>query len=711
MVIEAALACGPDFPNRFLDGGDSVLLLAPQVDFRDELQRMHLITTAYRARDTGTTRGFTTDAAGVDLEDLRAALAGVSDAHSIVSRYETVRRKLERLIRKIEEEPYGEGWDARQSGWRRAIEQLKPVRELPAEFAGYFRGAVAWYGGDVRGAKAAWEEVLALPPGARRFKSTWAAYMLGRAAETTDVLRARGRFQEVRALAHQGFADSLHLAVDSLGREAKTHYEAGPLLPACDLYLEQFAARDSSACASLRWLARKAWAEGERTVKGFAADPRGRRLITALMIAEQRVEYDPAEAMRQNADGAKWLEMLRAAGARDVEAAEQLALLAYQSGEFTAAKEWLSMAGFKPAAQWLRAKLYLREGKVDQAAQLLASLTLKFPVNGARRSEEGMAPNVYSGWQYPFERERNQKIDDSAGNQILGELATLKLARGDYVDSLDTFLRAGFWDDAAWVSERVLTLAELHEYVRRRWPTPVAIRKATDESPAGVAQGRAELAGHVRHLLARRLIRAGRYAEARVFLPEELKSRLGVYGTTLKRGRDPRLSALERARALMAAARIAQWEGLELMGTELEPDYSIYGGQFEEGITLAGRVSPERSRRDRVEWTNGLPRINRASVEEQRRATREPANPDTRFHYRYTGADLALEASGLLPDNSGEAARFLSESGSWLKYRDPKAADRFYKTLVRRCPKTAIGKAALARRWFPELDEQGELVP
>ncbi len=705
MVLEVALACGPDFPNRFLDGGDPVLLMAPQVDFQNELQRMQLVTTVHRARSTGTTRGFTTDAAGVDLGDLETALAGAPGAPAMVSRYEMVRRQLERFIGKIKEEPSGEDQEARQSRWRREIERLQPGAGLPAEFALYFRGAVAWHGGDARGASAAWEEVMALPPAARRFKSTWASYMLGRASERSDVVAARRRFQEVRALVRQGFSDSLHLAVDSLGREAKTYYEAGPLLPACELYLEQFAAGDPSACASLRWLARKAWAEGEGTLQGFAADPRGRRLITALMISEQRVEYEPAEATKQQVDGARWLGILRAAGARDVEAAEQLALLAYQSGEFAAAGEWLSIAGSKPAAQWIRAKLYLREGQVERAARLLAFLTLKFPVSGAHRSKVGMAPNVYSGWEYPFEREPNRGIDDSASNQILGELATLKLARGDYVESLDTFIRAGFWDDAAWIAERVLTLRELQEYVRRRWLSSVAVAKETGEPRVETARSQGDAAGRVRHLLARRLIRAGRYTEARVFLPENLKSSLAVYAKALKRGRDPRLPALERARELMVAARIARWEGLELMGTELEPDYAIEEGQYENGITLEGRLDPERSHGSSLGLTNASPRINRVSHGEQVRAMRAPANPDTRFHYRYTGADLALESSGLLPDNSDEAARILCESGSWLKSRDPKAADRFYKTLVRRCPKTTIGRAALARRWFPELDE------
>jgi hypothetical protein len=51
-------------------------------------------------------------------------------------------------------------------------------------------------------------------------------------------------------------------------------------------------------------------------------------------------------------------------------------------------------------------------------------------------------------------------------------------------------------------------------------------------------------------------------------------------------------------------------------------------------------------------------------------------------------------------------------AGSWLKYGDPKAADKSYKALVRRCRRTALGKAADLKRWIPELDAEGrQLLP
>src|SRR5205823_3426596 len=82
-----------------------------------------------------------------------------------------------------------------------------------------------------------------------------------------------------------------------------------------------------------------------------------------------------------------------------------------------------------------------------------------------------------------------------------------------------------------------------------------------------------------------------------------------------------------------------------------------------------------------------------------------------RFHYRYQAAFLALDAAKLLPDNSDETARILCIAGSWLKNRDPQTADLFYKALVRRCRKTVLGAEADRKRWFPQIDEQGNLIP
>ena len=60
---------------------------------------------------------------------------------------------------------------------------------LPGEFADYLEGALAWHNPALIGkgmACGAWERLLARPPQERRFKSTWAAFMLGKAWEEDE---------------------------------------------------------------------------------------------------------------------------------------------------------------------------------------------------------------------------------------------------------------------------------------------------------------------------------------------------------------------------------------------------------------------------------------------------------------------------------------------------------------------------------------------
>jgi len=99
------------------------------------------------------------------------------------------------------------------------------------------------------------------------------------------------------------------------------------------------------------------------------------------------------------------------------------------------------------------------------------------------------------------------------------------------------------------------------------------------------------------------------------------------------------------------------------------------------------------------------------STADERFRLKQNVVPERRYHYRYIAVEFAWQAADLLPDEWNETARVLCIAGSWLAAKEPKAADRFYKALVRRCGTTKLGKEADKLRWFPkvEVDEKGLL--
>jgi hypothetical protein len=288
----------------------------------------------------------------------------------------------------------------------------------------------------------------------------------------------------------------------------------------------------------------------------------------------------------------------------------------------------------------------------------------------------------------------------SAARQVWGELGVLSLARNEYVQSLDALLYAGFWMDAAYVAERVLTLDELKGYVDNRWPAVSEAQSAAERVQFGDDPvSPARLRENIRYLVARRLTRAFRGNESREYYPAEWASSFEGLMNALTNAWNDTLPAADRAQAFFEAAWISRTNGMELLGTEVEPDWHVHEGQFDEGVTGTDRAN------------NPKAKVIVANEDELNRNSEHHANPELRFHYRYQAASLAWEASRLMPNNSDETARVLCIAGSWLKYRDPDTADIFYKSLVKRNRRTALGAEADGRRWFPELDAGGNFIP
>lgn len=383
--------------------------------------------------------------------------------------------------------------------------------------------------------------------------------------------------------------------------------------------------------------------------------------------------------------------------------------MAYNNGDYKGAARWLELSkGDTPAAFWLRAKLQRRAGKLADAAKSMAQAWQL--IQGSRgytveRTELGALNQGlpgYTGWSAPTDEAQSEYRSSEEvsrwafGESASGDLGGLHLARGDFVQALDVLWKGRLWNDAAFVAEDVLTTNELKKYVDAQPNT------------APPAEGE-DYNAKLRYLLGRRLVRDKRYSEASTYLRPPYDKILEKYVEALKDGPDAKLSKIDRARAWFTAAWLARYDGMELMGTEVAPDGFAAEGQFELTDLAKQRRSGVYQKvsygKSGEQKTASLPLTLKPSKQELQRLATNKVNPDTRFHYRLIAGALAIKAAELLPNDSEELADVVNRAGLWVKDRDEKVGNRYYKIIEQRCPKTEIGRAVVAKHWF--VDQSG----
>ena len=199
-------------------------------------------------------------------------------------------------------------------------------------------------------------------------------------------------------------------------------------------------------------------------------------------------------------------------------------------------------------------------------------------------------------------------------------------------------------------------------------------------------------------------MRDKRYSEAATYLRPPYDKILEKYVEALKDGADAKLTKIDRARAWFTAAWLARNDGMELMGTEVAPDGFVEDGQFEITDLAKQRRSGVYQKvsygKDGGEKTANLPLTLKPSKQELQRLATNKINPDTRYHYRLIAGALAIKAAELLPNDSEELADVVNRAGLWVKDRDEKIGNRYCQIIERRCPKTEIGRAVVAKHWF-----------
>jgi hypothetical protein len=593
---------------------------------------------------------------------------------------------------------------------------------LPPAVRLYEAGIIDFHKANSTAAAARFNAILALPGPLREPRVVWATYMLGRiAAESGDIAAAAARFASTRQLVLHGASDPLGLAVASFGEEAKLHYDhansvltgtppppapppqpaypGAPIPPvnptfegytlppenaqtfrdemaaATALYAQQAARGSDSGLQSLRIIAQELLAAPER-IDAAVPDSLLQRLLVVYALA--RIDDEPAQDQGPHDAGTRELGIklnpllpslvasIVKFGGQNPADADKLAALSYRVGRYDLAAQ-LAAKSSSPLAEWVKAKIALQKGDLAAAAVHYAAASKGFPA-------------------------AHDSLDADNANLVVGETGTLALARGEYVDALAKLfpVAATYWGDVAYIAERVLTVDELKSFVDAKVP---AAREGP--TPAQYGGTPADPAAQLRNLLARRLMREGRSDEAFAYFTDpKVRAAAQAYAAALHDSKSA-WGQVDRAQAFFTAARLARVSGMDILGTEIGPDYYNVGGEYD---CCIGQDNPKG-----VYVTTG----------EKTRAAASVAAPNIRYHYRYIAVDDASRAADLLPARSQAFAAVLCKASGWMMQTPGEGArakslyQRYVKngprvpwakTFGRRCPEPDFNRAIAMER-------------
>ena len=522
---------------------------------------------------------------------------------------------------------------------------------LPAAVRLYTAGAVDFHRGDSAKAIRRFKAILDLPASERRDRAVWAAYMLGRLyGRKNEIAEASKSFALTRELANRGAPDPLGLGVASFGEEARLHLdrvhalqnlkkmssrqrrEYGPeIVATVRLYAEQAAHGSTIGIDSLRDVTDEVLGDDSAVAASICNPMVQRLLVTRTLNADTWPAYDRTPSTSQIST---LVRSVQKCGSANLVATDRLAAIAYRDGDYQLADS-LATQVTTPLAMWVQARLAMQKGNVGEAAKYYAAASKAFP-SSADASE----------------------ADQRAKTLLVGESGVLTLSRGEYVDALEQLYpyAATFWSDVEYIAERVLTVDELKTFVdthkNAQFKPSVSLDnlamlpdKPTASTP-GDSENANSPADRLRDLLARRLVRAGRYQEA-------LKYSSGIVADYVQALNEANTatSATDRARGWYGAAMLASdfKSGNQLMGTEGPPDYYVqpYIGEGTGQLEL---------RADDSFVTEG----------ERLRFKVSAPKPNFRYHYIFVGVDEAIHAADLLPPRSQAFAAVLCHATAWM---------------------------------------------
>lgn len=549
---------------------------------------------------------------------------------------------------------------------------------LPPEIIWYTLGAMAFHALDYDWATHYLTKVIELPESERANRTLLALYTLSRieliqskrSNDNAHFNRASAYLVQLQEEVAKGVADPLRLGLASLGEQAYILLYQGqpfikeikgedepPLLGIAlnpkilnrviELYATQAVQGDNSGDDSLLMLTRTMMGKSLTELKPLLQLSN----VQKLLITYWQSNTDNLSNNGQLSDmGLKIAEILTIfpTDGLMLSQGDKLAAIYYQLGDYSTAEHLIALAKPSGLTWWLSAKLMLQKGDQAGAAKAYAQAVQYFP------TKENTQTIVSDDTE-------NTDIDPEQATycRIRAEQGVLSLERGEYLDALSQLLASGdeYWQDIAYVAERVLTTAELKNFIDTHVP---AVEHQYLEN-ANNYYNIEPINNRLRYLLGRRLLREDITEAPAYFEDPKLNFTAQDYVNALAEARSSK--GIDSARAYWTIAELTREQGMEILGFELAPDYAIYGGGYDDW-NVEEKI-PEK---------------------EQQRVNASQAIPNKRFHYRYRAAELADIAADLVPHNSQAYAALLCHATGWVLYQDHPLASSYYKKYVANGP-------------------------
>ena len=505
-----------------------------------------------------------------------------------------------------------------------------------------------------------WEQLLALPPEQRHYRTTWVYYMLGNLNSGTP--HGIDFYKKCEDSANNGFADTAGLARISYQRA----YYSGDHKKELKWWL--FDIKNATDDGFNNYLNFFRYYLSDEMCLEMMEDP---ILREALLLY---LDYHQKDVFYKNMGKYKF---------RNIDI---LAYNVYSKGEIDKAKEYIGLLE-KPTllSYWVEAKIARHDGDVESAiGKLIKWLKLVEEVD----TEASL-----------FIRTEEYSEDEDAWiTDVYGLLGNALVFRGDFIEAAKFLAQAGQDSyDLGYVIDKYLTLDDL---IALSDTHKIFSKSAFKEA-----------------------FRQGKYELAMKYGTRNQKKYLQSYLEYIKQGENKAVSDDERALALYNAAKVMYYRGMELCAANTSPDYAVWKGYYSFGELeypkwgySKGVFPKENGNWHDFEFCNcqykdgywvfceghtknfGAAKLPGLGAEID--FTKVPKH--LRFHYRYRAAKLLLQAYDLAKDKDLKA--LINIFGGYCMRRSVDESDIFYKRLVNGSKGTAWSAEADRIRWFPKSD-------